>query len=75
MNEVPTVNSEELTDVDILATVPVTAPVKLPVLADTTHRCVAAPRAVPAVLDSGYEPVVFAMKFVVVKLAAFILPV
>ena len=55
--------------------IPDTAPEKEPVFALITQRWVVDPRAVPAVLDNGYEPDVFAMKFVVVNEAALIVPV
>ena len=71
MNEVPTVNDALLTDVDILATVPVTAPVKLPVLADITNLPIELPSNIE--FDVGAIAVVFATRVVVVKLAAFIL--
>ena len=53
MKLVPTVSSAELTLVDIFATVPVTVPVKSPVLADTTQRCVEFPNK--TVFDDGVK--------------------
>ena len=60
MNDVPTVNKAELTDVDILATVPVTVPVKSPVLADSTNLPIELPSNI--VLDVGAITVVLATK-------------
>ena len=73
MKLAPTVNNALLTDVDILATVPVTVPVKSPVLADITNLPIVLPSRI--VFDVGAIAVVLATRVVVVKLAAFIIPV
>ena len=73
MNEVPTVNSAEFTLVDILATVPVTVPVKSPVSADNTNLPILLPSSI--VFEVGTRAVTFATSPVVVKLAALIVPV